>query len=78
MAFAVGLLSRFSAAPTGAHWEAAKRTLRYLQATKDMELVYDGSDVAMDMDFHGYSNADWSGDLDTSHSTSGYIFTSAT
>ena len=72
----VGLLSRFSAAPTGAHWEAAKRTLHYLQATKDMELVYDGSDITMDMDFHGYSNADWSGDPDTSHSTSGYIFIS--
>ena len=76
LAFAVGLLSRFSAAPTSAHWEAAKRTLRYLQATKDMELVYNESDVAMDMDFHGYSDADWSGDPDTSRSTSGYIFIS--
>ena len=76
LAFAVGLLSCFSAAPTSAHWEAAKRTLRYLQATKDMELVYDGSDVAIDMDFHGYSDADWSSDLDTSRSTSGYIFIS--
>ena len=76
LAFAVGLLSCFSAAPTGAHWEAAKCTLHYLQAIKDMKLVYDGSDVAMDMDFHGYSNADWSGDPDTSRSTSGYIFIS--
>ena len=41
-----------------------------------MELVYNGSNVAMDMDFHGYSDADWSGDPDTSHSTSGYIFIS--
>ena len=72
----IGLLSCFSAAPTDAHWEAAKHTLCYLQATKDMELVYDGSDVTMDMDFHGYSDADWSGDPDTSRSTSGYIFIS--
>ena len=57
-----------------AHWDAAKRTLRYLQATKDLELVYDGSDVSLDMDFHGYSDADWSGDPDTSRSTSRYVF----
>jgi hypothetical protein len=74
LAFTVGVLSRFSAAPTVAHWEAAKRTLRYLKATKDLELVYDGSDVSLDMDFHGYSDADWSGDPDTSRSTSGYVF----
>ena len=41
-----------------------------------MELVYDGSDVTMDMDFHGYSDADWSGNPDTSHSTYSYIFIS--
>ena len=35
LAFAVGLLSHFSTAPTSAHCEAAKRTLHYLQATKD-------------------------------------------
>ena len=28
----------------------------------------------MDMDFHGYTDADWSGDPDTSKSTSGYVF----
>ena len=39
-----------------------------------MELCFDGNDVGMDMSFHGYSDADWSGDPDTSRSTSGYIF----
>ena len=53
LTFTVGLLSHFSAAPTGAHWEAAKHTLHYLQATKNMELVYNGSDITMNMDFHG-------------------------
>src|SRR5947209_14778440 len=28
----------------------------------------------MDMDFHGYMDTDWSGDPDTSKSTSGYVF----
>jgi hypothetical protein len=31
-----------------------------------MELVFDGSDVSMDMSFHGYTDADWSGDPETS------------
>ena len=74
IAHAVGVLSRFSAHPTPAHWEAAKRVLRYLQATKDLELVYDGADVGMDMVFHGYSDSDWSGDPDTSRSTSSFVF----
>ena len=48
--------------------------LRYLKDTWDWALHYYGSDVGMDMMFYGYSDADWSGDNDTSHSTSGYVF----
>ena len=39
-----------------------------------MELQYDGNDVSMDMDFHGYSDAGWSQNPDNSCSTSGYLF----
>jgi len=38
IAYAIGTLSRFSARPKLTHWEAAKRVLWYIQATKDMEL----------------------------------------
>jgi len=38
IAYAIGTLSWFSAKPKLTHWEAAKRVLRYIQATKDMEL----------------------------------------
>ena len=41
-----------------------------------MELQYDGNDISMDMDFHGYSDAGWSQDPDNSRSTSGFIFLS--
>ncbi|EGN93456.1 hypothetical protein SERLA73DRAFT_156380 [Serpula lacrymans var. lacrymans S7.3] len=44
----VGMLSRHSSAPRSHHWEAAKHVLRYLKATRDMELCYDGTDVSMD------------------------------
>ena len=74
IAFLVGVLSRFAAAPKKHHWEMAKRALQYLKHTMDMDLCYDGNDVNGDLVFHGFSDADWSGDIDTSCSTSGYVF----
>ena len=76
IAYAVGTLSHFSAKPKLAHWEAAKRVLRYIQATKDMELRFDGTELSMDLDFHGYTDAGWSQDPDNSRSTSGFLFMS--
>ncbi|KAG5723407.1 hypothetical protein E4T56_gene14132 [Termitomyces sp. T112] len=76
IAYAVGVLSHFNSNPKRHHCIAAKRVLRYLNTTSKMELKFDGNDVGMDMSFHGYSDADWSGDPDTSRSTSGYVFIS--
>jgi hypothetical protein len=77
LAYVVGVLGRYSAEPKDLHWQAAKRVLRYLKATQDWTLTYDGSDMGMDLNFHGYTDADWNGDKDTSRSTSGYVFISA-
>jgi hypothetical protein len=74
LAYAVGMLGRFSANPKSSHWAAAKRLLRYLKGTRDWALHYDGADLSIDMTFYGYSDADWNGDRDTSRSTSGYVF----
>ena len=52
----------------------AKHALRYLKHTMDMELCYDGNDNNGDLVFHGFSDADWSCDIDTSRLTSGYVF----
>jgi hypothetical protein len=41
-----------------------------------MVLQFDSSDVSMDMSFHRYSDADWSGDPETSQFTSGFMFIS--
>jgi hypothetical protein len=76
LAYTVGVLGQYSASPKACHWALAKHALRYLKGTRDMVLVYDGADISIDLDFHGYTNADWSGDVDTSHSTSGYVFIS--
>lgn len=40
-----------------------------LHPAKDLSLH-----ISMDMDFHGYTDADWSGDLVTSKSTFRYVF----
>ena len=56
------------------HWDLAKCIIRYLKGTHDWVLVYDRSDISMDMTFHRYTGTDWSGDNDTSSSISGCVF----
>lgn len=74
IAYAVGVLGHFSAAPKLCHWTAAKRVLRYLRGTHDMCLTYGNGNKSKHLKFTGYSNADWSGDQDTSKLTSGFMF----
>lgn len=65
-------LSRFQHCYTAEHFNHAKRVLRYIQATKDLKLVYrrdDNSDALV-----GYSDSDWAGDKNDRKSTSGYVF----
>ncbi|XP_074297742.1 secreted RxLR effector protein 161-like [Silene latifolia] len=68
--YAVGLVSRFQSNPGPTHWQGVKRIMRYLRGTSDIVLCLQGGDLRL----KGYSDADWSGDLDESKSTSGYAF----
>ena len=52
--------------------EGAKRILRYIKGTIDYDLSYNASDS--DHILIGYSDSDWAGDMETRHSTSGYVF----
>ncbi len=65
-------VARLSANPTEENWIAVKRIMRYLNGTRDMGLLYDGSKTTNSC--VGYSDADWAGDLDDRKSTSGYVF----
>jgi hypothetical protein len=57
---AVNVVSRYMANPGKVHWQAVKWTLRYLQGTTDVGLVYDrGSDVNSNV--IGYVDSDYSG-----------------
>ena len=71
IAHAVGVVSKFSSSPTEAHLTAAKRILRYLKGTASIAVKYQKSDSGI---LIGYSDADWAGDPEDRHSTTGNLF----
>lgn len=71
IAYAVGLVSRFCSKPSEAHLTAIKRILRYLKGTANFALKFEKS---VDGDLIGLSDADWAGDQDDHHSTTGNLF----
>jgi hypothetical protein len=68
--FAVSCLSCFIVNPTEQHCTAIKHLFRYLQGICDLVLVYKSNLKSL----VGYTDANWSGDVATRRSTSGYIF----
>jgi hypothetical protein len=68
---AVGILSRYRAAPTTAHWAAGMRVLAYLKGTLDLGLEYSKKQSS---DLLGYVDSDYAACLDTRKSTLGYVF----
>ena len=71
IAYAVGVLGRYQSNPGMDHWKAAKKSMRYLQGTKNYMLMYRQTD---NLDLVSYSDADFDGCVDSRKSTSGYIF----
>lgn len=76
IAASISILSQFSAKPTQAHLQAAKRVLHYLKGTQDYRLHLGAIDQKNqgEIRLYGFSDANWGNDLDTRRSTSGYIF----
>ena len=58
--------------PNKEHWSGVKRIFRYLKGTLDFGLKFSMNEGNAEL--IGFSDADWAGDLNTRHSTSGYIF----
>jgi hypothetical protein len=71
IAYAVGTLAKFNSNPAPIHWKAVKHVFRYLQGTKDYELVYkpDGEQEL----FITYSDSNHGACKDTGRSTGGYV-----
>ena len=70
LAFAVSVVSRFMSKPGPMHWMAVKRIMRYLKGTLDMRLRIGGQHISI----KGYSDADWTGDIENCRSIFGYVF----
>ena len=68
---AVGVVSKFNSCPTEAHFTAVKRILCYLKGTLDVTLKYKKTE---DGQLVGFSDANYAGDPDDRHSTSGNVF----
>lgn len=71
IAQAVGTMSKFNSRPTEAHLTGVKRILRYLKGTSHLSLQYKRMGKP---EVTGFSDADWAGDMDDRHSTTGNVF----
>ena len=69
IAFATSILGQFAQAPARVHWEAAKRVVRYLKTTRNLELTYGVSHANLS----SYSDTNHTSQLHQ-HSISGYTF----
>jgi hypothetical protein len=72
IAYAVQQLCKFLDCYGPAHWEAAKRVVRYLKGTRDIALTLGGDYTARLL---GYTDSDLAGCPDTRRSVSGYCCT---
>ncbi|KAJ9538930.1 hypothetical protein OSB04_031663 [Centaurea solstitialis] len=73
VAYSVSVTSRYQQNPGEPHWVAVKNILKYLRRTKDMFLVFGGSEDEISV--RGYSDASFQTDRDDYRSQSGYVFT---
>ena len=71
IAQAVGAVSKYNSCPTETHLTAVKRIFRYLKGTIDLSLKFGRSASQTLM---GFTDADWAGDRDDRHSTTGNLF----
>jgi transposase InsO family protein len=69
IAYATSSLARFGHNPGRAHWEAAKRVLRYLKGTRRWRLTLGGKPPQI----AGFTDADWGSDRDDRRSIGAYI-----
>lgn len=71
IAFAVNQLTRKSAAPTTSDWKKVKHVLRYLKGTPNLGIKFKSEVISENL--IGYCDSDFSGCVETSKSTTGYV-----
>ncbi|CAN1262899.1 Retrovirus-related Pol polyprotein from transposon TNT 1-94 [Linum perenne] len=73
LAFAISVLSRFMSNPGEKHWSAMKQTLRYLNGSTHLGLLY--TEHTSRNDLVGYVDSDFASNKDTRKSTTCFVFT---
>ncbi|KAJ9566729.1 hypothetical protein OSB04_002695 [Centaurea solstitialis] len=73
VAYSISVTSRYQQNPGEAHWVAVKNILKYMRRTKEMFLVFGGSEDEISVT--GYTDASFQTDKDDFRSQSGYVFT---
>lgn len=71
VAHSISVTSRFQSDPGEDHWTAVKNILKYLRRTKDIFLVFGGSELKIE----GYTDSSFQSEKDDSKSMLGYVFT---
>ena len=67
VAYALGIVSRFQTDPREDHWKAVKNILKFLRRTRDIFLIYGGSNLKL----KGYTDSNFQFDPDDSKSILG-------
>nr|XP_027187919.1 uncharacterized protein LOC113785507 [Cicer arietinum] len=75
ISYSVGMVSRYMEKSRTSHYMAAKRILRYIKETIELELLYSIKLNEEEAEFIGFTDADWCGDMDDRKSTIDYVFT---
>nr|GEY42813.1 putative ribonuclease H-like domain, GAG-pre-integrase domain protein [Tanacetum cinerariifolium] len=71
IAHEIEVVSRFMSNPGREHWKAIKWLLCYLKGTSKTTLYFSRKEIVLE----GFSDLDYGGCLDSSKSTTGYVFT---
>ncbi|XP_074327533.1 secreted RxLR effector protein 161-like [Apium graveolens] len=71
VAHSLSVTSRFQSDPGEEHWKAVKNIWKYLRRTKEIFLIYGGSELKIE----GYTDSSFQSEIDDSKSMSGYVFT---
>ncbi|XP_075640704.1 uncharacterized protein LOC142612504 [Castanea sativa] len=71
IAYAIGVLVRFTSKPNFEHWNVMTQLMRYLKRTAHYGLLYQSYPAVLE----GYSDASWNTLSGDSLSTTGYVFT---
>jgi hypothetical protein len=71
LSYAVGVVSQFMQTPRKPHLDAVRRILRYIKHTLQCGIFYEAKSQ---LQVHGYTDADWAGNVSDRRSTSGFMF----